>query len=304
MQVQVLEGDQMLSSTVNDNDSFYQEESGSEHEQDNVPTETEESDYETENDGSEKLSDESEEEGGAVESLPYRIPIFGKTYKDKIRELDEEMKDHIIDLHRSMTEQGMHGAADLLQDCFDHPAEMLKVDGEVSIKLPKSKSVKQKYNTSGSNVNQNATARLPIAERSGETIYDNAVPKHNSSSSEDGLELSDESLNNDMSCLFADRQSKEWSKTPIKKTCQSSREHLQPSTSGLNNLTPQQRVDSIIKQAEVAKAKIFLPTGELTNFQSIERIDQDYQLVGSHIDDNTRVKIISGQYVDFSELLP
>ena len=122
MQVQVLEGDQMLSLTVNDNDSFYQEESGSEHEQDNVPTETEESDYETENDGSEKLSDESEEEGGAVESLPYRIPIFGKTYKDKIRELDEEMKDHIIDLHRSMTEQGMHGAADLLQDCFDHPA--------------------------------------------------------------------------------------------------------------------------------------------------------------------------------------
>ena len=34
------------------------------------------------------------------------------------------------------------------------------------------------------------------------------------------------------------------------------------------------------------------------------KIDQDYQLVGSHIDDLTRNKIIKGDYVDFSKLLP
>ena len=51
--------------------------------------------------------------------------------------------------------------------------------------------------------------------------------------------------------------------------------------------------------------KIFPITGESPNqFHSIERIDQDYQLVGNHIDDGMCEKIAKGQYVDFSKLLP
>ena len=33
-------------------------------------------------------------------------------------------------------------------------------------------------------------------------------------------------------------------------------------------------------------------------------MDQDYIVIGAHIDKNTQQKIISGQYVDFSKLIP
>ena len=69
--------------------------------------------------------------------------------------------------------------------------------------------------------------------------------------------------------------------------------------------TPEQKADEVIRQAEAARAKMLPTTGESPeNFHYIARIDQDYQLVGSHIDQVTRDKIIKGDYVDFGKLLP
>ena len=67
----------------------------------------------------------------------------------------------------------------------------------------------------------------------------------------------------------------------------------------------EQHTHEIIKKAEAVRAKIFPTIGE-QSFQSIARIDQDYQLVGNHnhIDELTKEKIIRGDYVDLGKLLP
>ena len=84
-------------------------------------------------------------------------------------------------------------------------------------------------------------------------------------------------------------------------------------------LSAQERADQLVREAEAAKAHIFptegnvntevhdsiLPSvGESGNFQFIAKMDQDYQVVGGHVDDLTKQKIIKGEYVDFSKLLP
>ena len=232
------EGDQLLSLTVNANDSLYQEESNSDSEQDNISTETEESDQESdEKEGGSE--DESDEPVMTTASGGHKL--VHKSFKEKIQELDDEMKDRIINLHRRMSEQGMHGAAELLQECFDPPCENFEVDGEVSLRIPcqdvgavcteRVKSVKCQKQSNKSK-NQNATVKnLPVAVPSEETIYDKVVNKRSSSSSEEGRNL---------------------------------------------RYGVQYGAESIIKQAEAAKDKIFPPTGETNNFQLIVQIDQDY----------------------------
>ena len=69
--------------------------------------------------------------------------------------------------------------------------------------------------------------------------------------------------------------------------------------------TPEDHAHELIREAEGRKAKMYPTTGEsIDQIHSIVKIDQDYQLVGSHIDQQTRDKIIRGEYVDFSKLLP
>ena len=86
-------------------------------------------------------------------------------------------------------------------------------------------------------------------------------------------------------------------------------------------LTPEQRADNLIHEAEAAKAKIYNKPGRILDnsnvshkncgdsnpmsaFQFIAQMDQDYMVVGAHVDELTRAKIIKGEYVDFSKLLP
>lgn len=61
-------------------------------------------------------------------------------------------------------------------------------------------------------------------------------------------------------------------------------------------LLPEEQADEMIHQAEAAKSKIFPPKGDFLNndFQFIAEMDQDYMVVGSHIDEATRDKIIRG----------
>ena len=68
--------------------------------------------------------------------------------------------------------------------------------------------------------------------------------------------------------------------------------------------------EQLIKEAEHAKAQIFGLPGRLpeTNiFQvapvSAQEADEDFLLVGSHVEDGIKQKIIGGEYVDFAKLL-
>ena len=67
----------------------------------------------------------------------------------------------------------------------------------------------------------------------------------------------------------------------------------------------------ITREAEVVKAHVFLPKGNMIdrfshdqNFHFIAQMDQDYLVVGAHIDPATQEKIAQGAYVDFGKLLP
>ena len=135
------------------------------------------------------------------------------------------------------------------------------------------------------------------------TIYADAVePKCNSTSSEDDmiLELSDKSINNSNMChMFADTARPGMSR-------QQEHDQREVPEAVIQQPSPEEETHRIIKEAEASKAKIFPPVGKPTdsNFEFIALMDQDYSLVGNHLDDQTCQKIIRGDYVDFCRLLP
>ena len=94
----------------------------------------------------------------------------------------------------------MHDALNLLEDCFSPPK------GKMTKSLKPRQVKKQGKGISVSfencNANQNSRIRPKVSE---ETIYDNAVQKRASSSSDENLELSDESFNNEISILAGNK---------------------------------------------------------------------------------------------------
>ena len=165
----------------------------------------------------------------------------------------------------------------------------------------------------GANINTNHTEKLNIRSNKSEaTIYENAVPKRSSSSSEEGMEYSDESLNND-AVLFVDSgnkpdgQPQQWEVPQIM--------HQE------RPMTTEEKAEKLIKAAELAKARMFSPKGERlcqinfsqldkTNnqvgipFDLVARFDQEYLVIGGHVDESMQQKIAQGEYVDFSKLIP
>ena len=74
-------------------------------------------------------------------------------------------------------------------------------------------------------------------------------------------------------------------------------------------LTPEEKAERLIREAENAKAKIFAPQGKgildkRQNFEFTAKIDEEYSIVGAHVNTATQQKIIKGDYVDFGKLLP
>ena len=147
----------------------------------------------------------------------------------------------------------------------------------------------------------------------------NAIQKHNSSSSEEGiteLEISDESLENNETFLLVDRRG------PV--TANGDGRQPRDNRPGGHEddipLTPEEKADQIIKEAELAKAKMLpqkgddfmFPTnfnGGDENFSSIPfefvaKVDQEYLVIGGHVDEVMQKKIVAGEYVDFSRLIP
>ena len=80
-------------------------------------------------------------------------------------------------------------------------------------------------------------------------------------------------------------------------------------------LIAEEKSRQMIKQAELAKAQMFDVPGKnqmqlnLSNksgndlFHSVIA-DEDYSIVGAHLEDSIKLKIVNGLYVDFAKLLP
>ena len=73
--------------------------------------------------------------------------------------------------------------------------------------------------------------------------------------------------------------------------------------------TPQRRGDELIKEAEMSKARIFdIPGTDYSNlttrFMRSALMDESFLLVASHLDQTIHDKIIKGEFVDFSRLIP
>ena len=156
------------------------------------------------------------------------------------------------------------------------------------------------------NNNSNATLGLsPELARSIETIYRNAVEKRTSSSSEDAMELSDESLDQPGSFLIVGTSPRKGGTTALPKANTMVRSLMQLDEKQME-MTAEEKAEKLIREAELAKAKMFPPKGELNakQFELIAKVDQDYEIVGNHLGSGMQEKIVKGEYVDFGKLLP
>ena len=79
-------------------------------------------------------------------------------------------------------------------------------------------------------------------------------------------------------------------------------------------LNAEEKTKQMIREAEKAKANIFTNQGKvnvlnspvegLHNFEFTAKMDEDYMVIGAHIDEMTQEKIVKGEYIDFGKLFP
>ena len=86
-------------------------------------------------------------------------------------------------------------------------------------------------------------------------------------------------------------------------------------------ITPEDKANEIIRDAEQSRARIHQIQGNQWDLLNVEQnpqyeidlsnefvhsamVDENYHLVGSHIDSTTQQKIVKGEYVDFAKLVP
>ena len=163
-----------------------------------------------------------------------------------------------------------------------------------------------------------------------ETIYRNAVQKRISSSSEECVDISDETMNLIADADFipdydddvmGDELSQEQAPERQPQQPQPSmsgyrpkhREEQPTRTGGLEPMgelervkpqTAEEKAAKFLANCEAKKAKMYTTNTGKNNCDITARIDDDYQLVGAHLDDNMCQKIGRGEYVDFGKLLP
>ena len=180
-----------------------------------------------------------------------------------LQDIDDEMWKKLKEIHELIADGGLKNSEKMLKKCFDLETGKTKIgkennDKRFSLPNPENKlnspagqvTVKKRARSNvGLNANQNATFCTAALARSTETFYKNAVEKRNSSSSEDGVDLSDDSLDVP---LIADV-------TTVAKCDQYNQNdnlgsHIQPSTSQAPPpapvLSPTEKAEQLIREAE------------------------------------------------------
>ena len=230
--------------------------------------------------------------------------------------------------------------------------------------LQRNESERNKKQNSGDNIERNSIVdkdaerrgfkktgteseynKINLAASSEATIYKNAIQdatKRLSSSSEDLIDTSDENL---IEMENVDEQSEDGEvfinhliAEQRKKAAEESKrgngryvnDGQQPSTSRQQDVrpkvTPEQRAQLLIQQAEQSKARVYETPGEIfennnqgkddhnplirdysvditKNFVHSAMVDEHYVMVGAHVDESTKQKIMKGEYIDFSKLI-
>ena len=69
-------------------------------------------------------------------------------------------------------------------------------------------------------------------------------------------------------------------------------------------LTPEERLDEKIREAETRKADVFPITGKTLHHANTAQIDEKYMVIGGHLDKATIQKVRNSEYVDFGKLIP
>ena len=123
--------------------------------------------------------------------------------RDKIKAIDDEMLKRITDLHAIMTEGGLQESAAMLEKCAEtvhrgQPTRQVRLTGEecqnsnANAVMYKHKRLGEQYdNVIGKRASIQGGATVGLLKRvnSEVTIYEHAVPKRNSSSSEEDYNL-------------------------------------------------------------------------------------------------------------------
>ena len=267
---------------------------------------------------------ESDLEEGEPEFVPKKKslckPQIGSGKKlstrEKIQKIDNEMETKIIELHQLMTKQGMNKLASKLQDCLE------ACQTRTTPKMPPGKVIRRGrsiYDFLPVNYNDNANRRIIDDSRSEETIYRQAImKKRGSSSSEDEIVMTDDGLvNNIDNLLISERQqigfqeqpdSSEEEELDYEDDIDATPPEPMPSTyrdatcyrqKGRTFQTNEEQTNQLITDTEKAKANIFPQTGKHPiakgcdgGFQFTAQMDEEYMVIGGHIDENTQSKII------------
>ena len=179
--------------------------------------------------------------------------------KARLCEIEEEMKQRLLEIRDIMEAGGME---DTLQECFSNkgivsdPKAKAKANGGKQDSRRVITISKQQWNK-----NKNAVTVDKIIEqaRSEATVYKNAVDKRGSSSSEDefALHSSDESFNNIVDGLYISGKTSQDQGQIHPMNDQRRDDNRTPRV-----ITAKEWTDQVIKNAEVAKAKVFPPKGE------------------------------------------
>ena len=232
------------------------------------------------------------------------------------------MKEKLQELQALMVDGGLTESVKVIETCLEAAA---KKSSETNRQVqPRQIPNKGRAEV---NVNQNhKAARVPnkitdLDSSSEETIYRNAVKKCNSNTS-DEIDTSDKLLQmsfHDVSIAEPEPQLGT-SGTPYRRSSlpppmprgrvneYAFQPQIDPGKEAdmKEQLDPEQHAQQTIRDAEAAKVKVFPPKGMSTDskFKFIVQMDQDYLIVGAHVDEATQEKTIQGLYVDFSKLIP
>ena len=176
-------------------------------------------------------------------------------------------------------------------------------------------------------------ANNTLGSKSAETIYRNTVQKRISSSSEEeGVDITDEMFDSipepefqpDYDDDLGEQAEHQMPTTSDEEVLMgdpvpgTSGQHLQfpamqqPAQIDQRPLTVDEKTHQMVIQAENAKARLLHKTGGNLNLLSdgnqikftSAMMDKDYLVIGGHVDESTRAKIVKGEYIDFGKLLP
>ena len=68
-------------------------------------------------------------------------------------------------------------------------------------------------------------------------------------------------------------------------------------------MTPEEKAEHYVRDAETSKARILPATGRFHHMHSV-LTNENFLIVGSHVDQGTVKKMQRGEYIDFGKLIP